>query len=126
MSARGVRAFWGGPMVPRPGAVRTLNTRSLSPLVLTCEHASRELPRGLRPRNRVERGILSSHWGWDIGAWSLTRRLARRLDAGAVGGGWSRLVVDLNRRIGDPTLVRCHAEGRSEARRVGQEGRAAR
>jgi predicted N-formylglutamate amidohydrolase len=90
---------------------RLLNSRSLSPIVLTCEHASRALPRGMRPSGAAERAVLGSHWGWDIGAWNLTRGIARRLGAGAVGGRWSRLVVDLNRPLGDPTLVRPAAEG---------------
>jgi len=92
-------------------SVRVLRPNSLSPIVLTCEHASRALPRGMTPRGRAERAVLVSHWGWDIGAWDLTRALSRRLQAAAVGGGWSRLVVDLNRRIGDPTLIRPEAEG---------------
>jgi predicted N-formylglutamate amidohydrolase len=92
-------------------SVRVFRPNSLSPIVLTCEHASRALPRGMTPRGPAERAVLVSHWGWDIGAWDLTRALSRRLQAGAVGGGWSRLVVDLNRRIGDPTLIRRDAEG---------------
>ncbi|HYV86429.1 MAG TPA: N-formylglutamate amidohydrolase [Patescibacteria group bacterium] len=92
-------------------SVRVLRPTSLSPIVLTCEHASRALPRGMTPRGPAERAVLASHWGWDIGAWDLTRALSRRLDASAVGGGWSRLVVDLNRRIGDPTLIRHETEG---------------
>ena len=91
-------------------SVRVLRPNSLSPIVLTCEHASRALPRGMTPRGSAERAVLASHWGWDIGAWDLTRRLARRLDASAVGGAWSRLVVDLNRPIGDPTLIRPETE----------------
>jgi predicted N-formylglutamate amidohydrolase len=70
-----------------------------------CEHASNRLPftKGVRPAHRV---VLATHWGWDIGAWKLTRELARRLDATAIGGRWSRLLIDLNRRIGDSTLIR--------------------
>ncbi len=84
------------------------NPRSLSPLLLTCEHAGRRLPfsRKLAARHRA---LLNTHWGWDIGAWELTVDLARRLDATAVGGRWSRLLIDLNRRAADPTLVRRRA-----------------
>ena len=97
---------------PRPpAAVRILNPRSLSPIVITCEHASRALPPPLRPRDRAERRVLASHWGWDIGAWALATRIARHLDASAAGGRWSRLLVDLNRPVCDPTLVRRNADG---------------
>ena len=54
---------------------------------------------------------LDAHWGWDIGAWRLTRGLARGVGCGAVGGRWSRLVLDLNRTVTDETLVRPEAEG---------------
>ncbi len=83
--------------------------RSLSPIVLTCEHATRDLPFRVRLDPSQQR-ILDSHWGWDIGAWELTLDVAQRLDAGAIGGRWSRLLIDLNRRVDDPTLVRREAE----------------
>jgi len=78
---------------------------SIAPVVLTCEHATNRLPssRGL---GALEREILASHWGWDIGAWDLTRDLARRLRTSAIGGGLSRLLIDLNRRVDDPSLIR--------------------
>jgi predicted N-formylglutamate amidohydrolase len=79
-------------------------------VLLTCEHATNRLPRDTRARGPV-RAILESHWGWDIGAWELTRELARRLRAGAIGGRWSRLLIDLNRRVADPTLARLTAGG---------------
>ncbi len=55
--------------------------------------------------------MLRTHWGYDIGAWPLTRVVARVLDAPAIGGRWSRLVCDLNRRVDDPTFVRESAGG---------------
>ena len=79
--------------------------------MITCEHATPRLPGGLAPRTRGERRILASHWGWDIGAWAVGSRLASLLRASAVGGAVSRLVVDLNRSAGDPSLVRREAEG---------------
>jgi predicted N-formylglutamate amidohydrolase len=74
-------------------------------VLLTCEHAFNRLPRtgGVRA---AERAVLATHWGWDLGGWELTRELARRLNATAIGGRWSRLWVDLNRRVDDPTLAR--------------------
>jgi predicted N-formylglutamate amidohydrolase len=78
---------------------------SLSEILITCEHASNRLPfrRGV---GRIQRRILDSHWGWDVGAWELSLDLTRRLDAGVIGGRWSRLLLDLNRRADDPTLLR--------------------
>src|SRR5262249_12842041 len=45
------------------------------------------------------------HIGWDIGIAKLTRRLAAALDAPAVLGTYSRLVIDCNRRLNDPTSI---------------------
>jgi predicted N-formylglutamate amidohydrolase len=78
---------------------------SLFPVVLTCEHASRDLPVRRRASREIDR-ILDSHWGWDIGAWDVTRKVARILGTSAVGGRFTRLWLDLNRAPGDATLVR--------------------
>lgn len=82
----------------------------LAPFVLTCEHAKARLPPGT-PTNPADRATLRTHWGWDIGAWALTREIAALLGTGATGGRWSRLWIDLNRPAGDPMLVRGDVEG---------------
>lgn len=87
---------------------RVLRAGSLGSLVLTCEHASRRLPVAV-PRSPAMTRLMASHWSWDIGGWELTCRLARALGASAIGGAWSRLWIDLNRRVDDPTLVRREA-----------------
>ncbi|MEX0759782.1 MAG: N-formylglutamate amidohydrolase, partial [Tistlia sp.] len=70
-----------------------------APVILTCDHASNHLPRALG-RLGVERAELARHIAWDIGAAEVTRRLAPLLDAPAVLSGFSRLVIDANRRLG--------------------------
>jgi len=82
-----------------------VNPRSLSPVLLMCEHAANRLP-VKAGGGRALRAVLESHWGWDIGGWRLTCDLARRLGCTAIGGRWSRLWIDLNRRADDPTLIR--------------------
>lgn len=99
------------PRRSAPPAYRLLNPGSVSGIVITCEHASPALPPGMRAQGPAERVLLRSHWGWDIGAWDLTRQVARRLGASAVGGRFTRLVVDLNRPVSDPTLIRRAAKG---------------
>ncbi len=89
-----------------------LRSESLSPILLICEHAGNALPEGVEPGPEGTR-LLDSHWGWDPGGWELTRELSRVLDAGAIGGRWSRLWTDLNRRVDDPTLARAMA-GKTE------------
>jgi predicted N-formylglutamate amidohydrolase len=78
--------------------------------VLTCEHASNRLPFSSGV-STSQREVLATHRGLDIGAWDLTRDLSRRLNASAIGGRWSRLLVDLNRRADDPSLSRETADG---------------
>lgn len=96
--------------MPSRAPFLSLRPRSTTAVYLTCEHASRRLPAPANP-TPGERAILASHWGIDIGAWALTRELSRRGGYGAIGGRWSRLLIDLNRRVDDPTLVRPDAEG---------------
>lgn len=73
-------------------------------VVVTCEHASRAVPAGLRGRLRVGRE-LRSHRGFDPGARVLAGALAGRLDAPLVLGRVTRLVVDLNRSPHNPAVL---------------------
>ena len=75
-----------------------------APLLIICDHASRAVPRALG-RLGLEEALLMRHIGWDIGAAEVTRRLAALLDAPAVLCGYSRLVIDCNRGLGDPTSI---------------------
>jgi predicted N-formylglutamate amidohydrolase len=98
------------PLATRSRPFHLVRPDSLSPVLLTCEHAAAALPPPVRAAGAA-RAVLRTHWGFDIGGWDVTRALARRLGATAVGGRWSRLWIDLNRRAGDPTLIRSVAEG---------------
>ena len=74
-------------------------------LLLVCDHARRTLPPlygdlGLPP------AAFERHIAYDIGAESVTRGLARRLQCPAVLASFSRLLIDPNRGEDDPTLIR--------------------
>lgn len=89
-----------GEKEPPPYTV--LNRDSARPLILVCDHASRRIPAclgdmGLDPLTR------RCHLAWDIGAGALTRELAARLGATTVLAGYSRLVMDCNRELTDPS-----------------------
>lgn len=85
-------------------AVTVLTPGAISPLVLTCEHATAYVPPRYENLGLPEE-LLLDHIGWDIGAAALTKELGRRLDATAVLSGASRLLVDCNRALSDHDLM---------------------
>lgn len=95
------------PTVSRP-AFQTLYPRRLGPFILTCEHAGKKMPPEF-DLSRAERRAVRDHWGWDPSAWGITRGIAQRTASVAVGSVWSRLYLDLNRDVCDPTLARASA-----------------
>jgi predicted N-formylglutamate amidohydrolase len=78
--------------------------------VLTCEHASEELPPGWSWPD-ADRRLLGTHWAVDLGIAQLTRTLAERLGAPAVLARFSRLLIDPNRHLSAGTLFRRHCDG---------------
>lgn len=80
------------------------------PVLLVCDHASRRIPRALRSLGLPEAATWR-HIAWDIGAAELTRAIARRLEVPAVLAGYSRLVIDCNRRLDDPTSIVAECDG---------------
>jgi predicted N-formylglutamate amidohydrolase len=78
------------------------------PIVFLCDHASNALPPGAPG---LDPALLSTHIAYDIGAASVTRALAGTYGAPAVLGRWSRLLIDLNRGVDDPTLVMKLSDG---------------
>ena len=91
-----------GPDEPAP--VEGFNPDGAAPLLLVCDHATRLLARRLGTLGLSE-AELARHIAWDIGIAEVTRGLARRLDAPAVLSRFSRLVIDPNRALDDPTLI---------------------
>jgi predicted N-formylglutamate amidohydrolase len=83
-------------------AFELLNPDGAAPVLLVCDHASRVFPEHLGTLGVAEPDTFE-HIAWDIGAADLTRGLSQALDAPAVLCRWSRLVVDCNRRLDDPS-----------------------
>ena len=90
------------PDEPRP--FEYFNPGGAAPLLLLCDHASSFVPRALE-RLGLDEAALARHIAWDIGIAEVTRLLARRLDAPLVLSHFSRLIVDPNRQLDNPTLV---------------------
>jgi predicted N-formylglutamate amidohydrolase len=93
-----------------PPPFTILHPERRAPLLIVCDHASRVTPRALG-RLGLEDAVLMRHIAWDIGAAEVTRQLAALLDAPAVLSGYSRLVIDCNRGLGDPSSIPEESDG---------------
>lgn len=93
-----------GPLLAgdEPAAFKVINPTATVPLILVCDHASRRIPRALETLG-LDPVARRCHLAWDIGAGGLTERLASLLCVTAVCAEYSRLVVDCNRDLLDPS-----------------------
>lgn len=87
-----------------PPAVTVRNPQGRARLVFSCDHASNRIPRvfgdfGLTADQRED------HIAWDIGAARVAEILSDAFDAPAVFSGYSRLVIDCNRRPDDVSSI---------------------
>lgn len=71
-------------------------------VLITCEHGGNRIPPELATHFRGLAGVLDTHRGYDPGALAMARAIARRLRAPLVASTVSRLVIDLNRTLGNP------------------------
>ncbi len=78
-------------------------------LLVTCEHASPDVPAGIDLGLSPE--ALRSHISYDRGAKVIAERLAERAEAPLHLGAQSRLVVDLNRRERNPAVILAETYG---------------
>ncbi len=85
-----------------PPAFELLSGEPAYPALLVCDHATNRIPRRLGDLG-VSPVDLQTHFALDIGAADVTRALSVRMGVPAVLCGYSRLVVDCNRRLDDPT-----------------------
>ncbi|WP_372840447.1 N-formylglutamate amidohydrolase [Phaeovulum sp.] len=91
-------------------AIEVFNPKGRFPGLLVCDHASAHVPRrydglGLPPET------LNLHIGVDVGIAAVTRALAAAIDAPAVLTRTSRLLIDCNRWIADPTSIPQESDG---------------
>ena len=97
-------------------------------LVLICDHAVNTLPAGYGTLGLAP-GELERHIAYDIGALAVTKGIARALGVPAIATRVSRLLIDVNRGLDDPTLImrisdgavvpgNCHLDEAERAERV--------
>lgn len=73
-------------------------------VLITCEHAGNRVPAEFRTIFAGQRAVLATHRGWDPGALTFAREMAAAFDAPLFFSETTRLVIDLNRSIGNPDL----------------------
>ena len=84
--------------------------RSDAGLLLICDHAVNVLPQGYGTLGLAP-GELERHIAYDIGAYEVTRRVAQALRVPAISTRFSRLLIDVNRGLDDPTLIMRLSDG---------------
>jgi len=85
-----------------PVPFKVLNPSARDPVLLVCDHASTRFPAALGTLG-LDPVARRCHLAVDIGAGPLTERLAESLGVTAVLASYSRLVVDCNRDLMDPS-----------------------
>jgi predicted N-formylglutamate amidohydrolase len=93
-----------------PPPFRVLNPKGRARLLVVCDHASRRIPTALNNLG-LDELALGRHIASDIGAGDVAEALSVRLDAPAVLAGYSRLVIDCNRGLNDPTSILAVSDG---------------
>jgi predicted N-formylglutamate amidohydrolase len=78
--------------------------RRLLALVITSEHGGNRVPGEYRPLFRGQQALLQTHRGHDPGSLQMARDLARHFKAPLVHSTVTRLLVELNRSLGHPSL----------------------
>ncbi len=80
------------------------------PVLLVCDHASNRIPPELNQLG-MDDHLLATHIGWDIGAAEVSKALGEALQVPVVQASNSRLVVDCNRRLDDPSAFPESSDG---------------
>lgn len=101
-----------------PAAFEYVDAAVRYPCLLVCDHASNRFPRCLHDLD-LSPAVRESHLAWDIGSGDLTRELSRRLGVPAVLCNYSRLAIDCNRGLEDPTVFLRYSDGVPIQRNVG-------
>lgn len=87
----------------------------LLPLIITCEHAGNDIPIAFQENFSEAKEVLSTHRGWDIGALSIAQELTQQLQAPLFYESSSRLLVEMNRSLDNPSLFSEYTSGLEEA-----------
>lgn len=87
-----------------------INKDSDCELILTCEHASADIPQEYKNLGLSE-AELNCHIARDLGAKEVTQLIANKLNCFAILGKYSRLLIDLNRKENEQELIVSVSDG---------------
>lgn len=93
-----------------PPAFDTINEQGCAPLLIACDHAQNKIPKPLIDLG-LDSKYLNQHIAVDIGAKEVSILLSSMFDAPLICAGYSRLVIDLNRHLDDPSLIVSCSDG---------------
>lgn len=88
-------------------AYNIINPQHTGAFLFTAEHASAKIP---APTNEVDRHLLSTHWGYDIGVLPLLEQLCAAHHSQGIHTNYSRLWIDANRSPNQEGLIKTHVE----------------
>ena len=90
--------------------INILNADKASNFLVICDHASNVIPQEYNNLGLCE-SVLGTHIAYDIGAKEVAIGLADILDCPLIMPDFSRLLIDPNRGIEDPTLIMKISDG---------------
>ena len=77
-----------------------------SPIIILCDHASNHVPDWVSGGDLgVDEADMNRHIAYDVGALGVSKLMAQALDGHLIASQFSRLVIDPNRGLDDPTLI---------------------
>ena len=91
--------------------INTLNENKESNFLIICDHASNRIPSEYKNLGLKEE-ILTTHIAYDLGVKEVAIDLSKRLQSPLVMSDFSRLLIDANRGIDDPTLIMKISDGK--------------
>ena len=91
--------------------ISTLNEYKKSNFLIICDHASNHIPEAYKNLG-LNKNMLETHIAYDIGAKEVASNISELLQCPLVMSNFSRLLIDANRGIDDPTLIMKISDGR--------------
>ncbi len=79
-------------------------------ILIIADHASNFIPKEYNNLGLSDK-FIKSHIAYDLGVRELSLKLSKKLNAYLVTGNYSRLLIDLNRGVMDPTLISSISHG---------------